>query len=159
MKKLIVKLIGSFIMILVSIFAVAALIALIWGYCVPQGYVVGATTQKEMQEYLVAQMPELEGADASQVSFDMNGIYHVEYDGKTYIVNDANIQNNIGAFMKKYGDFDFRSKIAARSMMLTLVGAAFWSLSMTISLSKFSDYYREIRKEKKKVAKVVETAT
>lgn len=160
MIKIIVKLIGSLVLLLASIAAVVALLVSIWGYCVPQGFAVGAATQKEMQEYLVAQMPELKGADASQVSFEMDGIYHVYYDGKTYIVNDASIQNNIEAFMDKYDGFNFRSSITSRSIIVTIVGAALCSLFMTIGLMELRDCSCKIREEKrKKVAQAVKVAT
>lgn len=160
MKKLIAKLIGSLLMLTVAVAAASVLSYLIWGYCVPQGYAAGAVAQKEVQEYLVAQMPELEGADASQVSFDADGIYHVYYDGKTFIANDATVQNNIGAFVGKYGGFDFRSKIATRSMSVTILAIAFWFFSIAISVTNTIDCSRKIREEKaKKATQALNAAT
>jgi len=160
MKKLIAKLIGSLLTLTVSVAAISVLAYLIWGYCVPQGYAVGAVAQKEVQEYLVAHMPELEGAEASQVSFDADGIYHVYYDGKTFIADDATVQNNIEAFTDRYGGFNYRSKIATRSMTLTILASTIWLCGIATSVIKIIDCSRKIRKEKREmVAQAVEAVT
>lgn len=154
MKKLFLKLAFSITSVVIGVVALVILANLIWGYCVPTSYAAGDASMKEVQEYLVAQMPELEGADANAVSFDANGMYHVYYDGKTFIVNDTAVQNNIGVFIDKYEGFNYRSKIANRALYVSFIVFAVWGFSIAFAVLNIIERSRKIKEERKKIKQV-----
>ena len=149
----------NWIVAAIALFAAICLTVGIWTFLVPIWMQNGAAADAELRDYIVAQMPELEGANASDISFDTDGIYHVNYKGQSFIVNDPAIQSNIAAFEKDYWKCDYIAGVKLAGVLMTIgawVGAFFSILTGVLELI---DFAKKRAKEKKEACKTANVTT
>ena len=143
------KYLGSIIKIAIAVIVTAAAVAGIWGFLFPAWVRQSSYEAQVLKEYLVDYLPELEGADASEISLSSAGVYQVRYNGQTYIVNDPAAQNQFSLFLKNNGSCDYVGRATAYCWIATAT-TLFCCASIVIWPA---DYiikdYREERKKKK----------
>lgn len=143
------KYLGSIIMIAIAVVVTAAVVAGIWGFLFPTWVRQSSYEAQVLKEYLVDYLPELEGADASEISLSSAGVYQVRYNGQTYIVNDPAAQNQFSLFLKNNGSCDYVGRAttycwaATAAMLFFCASIVIWPAEYIIK------DYREERKEKK----------
>ena len=138
-------------MVIVSAIMAALLVVFevpIWTHEVPKELAQGAIDNSRLCQYVVDNMPELEGASTSEISFNKDGMYYVTYRGKMYIVDDAAMQNNIEAFMKKYhGSCDYEYGIKSHYGFFSGFAAVIAAVLIGICMADAVAALKELRKE------------
>jgi len=108
-KKIVLKVLSA---VIVVIFAIAGIIiALLWTRYYPKRLAQGARDNEKICQYLISVMPELDGASLAEISFNKRIMYEVSYHGKTYVVGDIAVQNNIDEFSEIYATCDYREDV------------------------------------------------
>lgn len=146
-----------FMVIVSAIMAVflAVLEVSFWGHEVPKELAQGAIDNSRLCQYVVDNMPELEGASTSEISFNKDGMYYVTYRGKMYIIDDAAMQNNIEAFMKKYhGSCDYEYGIKSHYGFFSGFTAVIAAILIGICMADAVAVLKKLRKERRHIIKL-----
>lgn len=115
MKKIFIELFA----IALTVILATMIVGNIWFYDFPNNLSQSAFEAKQLKEYLVDMIPELEGANAEDVTFDKVGLYRVHYGGHTYIVSDVAVQNNINVFLLRNGSLNYEAYLRNRLEPIT----------------------------------------
>ena len=108
--------------IFVTILAIAGIvIAQLWTRYYPKRLAQGARDNEKICQYLISVMPELEGASTTEITFSKRILYEVSYHGKTYVVGDTAVQNNIDAFSNVYTTCDYKEDVMGFTELWTLL--------------------------------------
>ena len=130
----------------------AALEVWLWAYSTPKELAQGAIDNERLCQNIVDNMPELEGASASEISFDKSGMYYVTYRGKMYVVEDAAIQNNIEAFRSKYfSSCDYEDGVTGRATFFTCFAGIFIGLGIGVCLAYAINARKELAKNGERI--------
>ena len=111
---------STVISLLISFVLTAAMVTYVWVGYKPAAMEKAEIAATELRCYLVEEIPELAGASQSDISFDVDNLYHVTYKGERIVISDAAVQNNIAAFKEKYS-INYRANVNISCGMLTFL--------------------------------------
>ncbi|MBR5419408.1 hypothetical protein IK110_04145 [Candidatus Saccharibacteria bacterium] len=148
---------GTIIFTTVVLLITAIITFGIWAFLSPAWVRKSSSEAQMLKEYLVTQLPELEGASANEIDISAEGLYQVRYNGQVFIVNDVSAQNQFGLYLKRNGSCNYEGHIATYLWILT--GAIWFACASTV-IWPIDRIVKELREDfKKKKAPVSAKAT
>ena len=149
----------NFISAAIAIVIATVMTIVCWCVLVPAWMHNGAVVDAELRDYIVKQMPELEGADASDITFDTNGVYHANYQGKSYIINDSAIQSNIAAFEKDFWSCNYVAGVKTEGTAITACAWLVGFFPILTGTLEVIDLVKEHAKKKKEALEAANVTT
>ncbi len=101
----------------------------------------GKADQRAVKEVLVQDVPELNGVDLKEITFDLSGDQAIAIHGSNTISLDGETAEYVKAYFNMYHTYEYETTVKEQTLVLSLVLACVMTLAITYVIEIIKLYF------------------